>query len=399
MTWRAKQAPAKFRGVPFFVDGGERTGGRQAVVHEFPFSESAPYTEDLGMKGRGFTVDGYVIGAEYEAARDALLKALETPGPGELVHPYFGTRRVAVVTFRVSQRRTEGGFASFSIDFRETATKPENPSSTVDAKATLANKVKAAREGTKTSHVNTHTKQAYGGDLDLPSREQALVISAVAAMTETIERLPVDPQFHAAFSRFLEHSPEVSFSLVSEYVAAVFDTIFDTLTAALLTVTGPIDVSGAILAIYDFDPGTRPSAITPARALEQADFDSLHHLVQRLAISYASSAAAVQTFTSYEEAVRVRAAITDRIDQHVEGVTDDSYPFLSDLRGALVEALPGPDTDLPRIQTYTPPAVVPSLVLAHRLYGSLEREEDLIRRNRIRHPGFIAGELEVLTDG
>lgn len=398
--WRPKQGAARFRGVPFFVESGERTGGRQTAIHEFPFSEEAAFTEDMGLKGREFTVEGYVLGTEYEAARDALLSALESDqGPGELVHPYFGTRRVSVITFRLSQKRAEGGLATFSIDFRETSAQVTN-APVVDAPAVVKAKVAAAKVAVSAQIVATHSKAPYTGDIEFSSAELTASQNVVALMGTILDSASVDPHLRAAFDLVLAGDPSGAFDFQSEVMAAVFVDLFDALALALASSTAPINPSALILGLYDFNPGNRPPASTPNRIIERTDFDSLQHLVQRLAIIYATDALIAQAFVSYDEAIQLRSQVTDAIDRHVEEVSDDTFPALIDLRSSLTEAVPGDASDLPRIQRYTPPAVVPSLVLAHRLYGSLDREEDLIRRNGVRNPGFVpADEIEILSDG
>ena len=76
----------------------------------------------------------------------------------------------------------------------------------------------------------------------------------------------------------------------------------------------------------------------------------------------------------------------------------DAVLVQEQLRADLMRAVPGEDSDLPRLGIVTPPAMVPSIVLAHRLYGDTDREADLVTRNRIPRPGFIRGgePLEVL---
>lgn len=400
--WRPKQGAAKFRGVSFFVESGERSGGRQTVAHEFPYSEDAAYTEDLGLKGREFVVDGYVVGTEYELTRDALLKALETPGPGELIHPYFGTRRVAVVSFRVRQQRAEGGLAAFSITFRESSTKPAAPIATVDTSAVLAQRVSGARAATLAQMIAARTPQLAPFDIELllPS-EFAAVQAAATAMIEVIRAVPVSGLARAQFLAGIEADPVGTFANLSEYLFAAFDGYMALLEDAFSTVTGPIDAAGLFLDLYAFEPGPRPTATTPSGAEEQQNWDALVRVIQRLALTYAATAVAARSFDNYEDAEASRSAVTAVIDAHLEIATDDTFGAFTDLRSALVEAVPGPDTDLPHLQRYTPPAVVPSLLLVHRLYGDLQREEDVIRRNRLRHPGFVAAgvELEILSDG
>ena len=118
MSWRDRLAPASFRGVPFYVESSDYTTGRRTVEHEYPFKDDAPFTEDMGRSSRSISVDGYVLGEDYFTERDALLDALETSGPGELIHPYLGTINVAVGTVRVRESSKDGGIAFFNIDFR-----------------------------------------------------------------------------------------------------------------------------------------------------------------------------------------------------------------------------------------------------------------------------------------
>jgi prophage DNA circulation protein len=394
--WRPKQRPATFRGVPFHVDAGEQSGGRQTVNHEYPLSEAPDFTEDLGKKALDFTVECYVIGTEYEAARDALLSALEKPGPGELVHPYFGTRQVAVLTYRMRQQRADGGMATFSINFHETSATPATPTVTVDARGALAVKVAAANAAAKAQFGAVYGSAPFVGDFSRMESFEAL--QAVDAMTSILDALPIAPAARAAFALALTTSPAEGMTL-ADYIPSVFVTLFDALGVAFATVTGPINPAALFLRVFDFDPGTRPPGTAGSQALNQAKFDAIQRLVQRYAITYACAAASVQVFDSFDAAVETRNLIADVIDQHVEAVTDDSFGAITDLRAALVAAVPGPDSDLPSLQTYTPAVTVPSLVLSHRLYGDLEHEADMLARNRIGNPGFIAGgvPLEVLT--
>jgi prophage DNA circulation protein len=392
--WRKQQGPASFRGVPFFVGSGERSGGRQSVVHEYPKSESPAFTEDLGIKSRTFNVDGYVLGTEYVSARDALLTELEKEGPGELVHPYFGTRRVVVTGYRVRESRDTGGIASFSIDFTETSSGATLPEVTKDPGAELKVAVSAAKASSSASFLSNFTatvRTSVTGALN----------SATAAAGQVLDRVAVESQNMAAMRRSLDGVTSTASALTAApagLLASMLSVIEGTGTA-LLTVPGLVDPSGLLLSLFDFDSGTRPPDTTPSRQVERASFDALNNLVKRLAIVESAAIVTNQTFTTFDDAVRVRNAIVSKLDEHTEAVSDDTYPSLNALRAALVSAVPGETSDLPRIQEFTPVASVPSLVLAHRLYGDLKSEADLVARNRIEDPSELLGgvTLEVLS--
>jgi len=104
-------------------------------------------------------------------------------------------------------------------------------------------------------------------------------------------------------------------------------------------------------------------------------------------------------YDSYDDAVAVRAALTDRIDTMNETAPDDVYDELVQVRADVSDAVPGPTQSLAHLVTETPPITVPALVLTYRLYGNLFLTEDLISRNHVRYPGFVPGgqPLQVLS--
>jgi len=110
-------------------------------------------------------------------------------------------------------------------------------------------------------------------------------------------------------------------------------------------------------------------------------------------------------FESYDDAVAVRDDLAERIDAaafDMADVGDDAgYEALTTLRLALVRDVTQRGGSLDRLYSYTPPSSEPALVTAQRLYGDADRAQEIVDRNRVRHPGFVpAGAvLEVLTDG
>ena len=89
MGWREDYRQASFRGAAFFVASADSAYGRRVATHEHA-QRDVPFNEDMGRKVRAFTVDAYLLGPNYNVARDALIKACETPEAGTLVHPYRG---------------------------------------------------------------------------------------------------------------------------------------------------------------------------------------------------------------------------------------------------------------------------------------------------------------------
>lgn len=383
MSWRQRVQKASFRGVPFFVESDDFSGGRKGPVHEFP-GRDVPFREDLGRKARTFSVEGHVIGEDYFNQRDALIDALEAPGPATLVHPYYGRKYVAVTDFKFRTSSSEGGVVRFSIEFAETAPKASQPTAVTDTAAAVQTTATAARSAARTEFLASYVPSALITNVaSALSGATAVLSSAIAKVDMTVQALAVArhriENLTSAAGTLLQ-SPGVLFDAFSEVIHSITDT-------------------AALLNIYGFNPGVRPPSTTPEREQEQANFDALHRMVQRQAVIAAAEVAPSQAYDSYNSAALTRDAITALIDELAETVVDDAYPTFMQLRADLVSAVPGPVSDLAEIVTHTPLMSLPSLVLAHQLYGNLDLEADLVARNRIQHPAFVRGgrALEVLS--
>ena len=139
MAWQDRLLPGSFRGAPFHIEDHEYAGGRRVHVHEYPGRDDA-FPEDLGRRTRDYKIECYVIGPDYMAARDALLRACEAKGPGTLVHPYLGTRRAQCIEIRERESAKRGGMATFTLSFVDAGANryPAAEADTADAVAAAA---------------------------------------------------------------------------------------------------------------------------------------------------------------------------------------------------------------------------------------------------------------------
>src|SRR5690606_23861247 len=117
----------------------------------------------------------------YLAARDALIAALETAGPGELVHPYHGTRRVICSSFRVRESSRDGGMAVFSIEFEETDAQPAFPAAAIDGAALVEQSVVAARAAMEAEFTSVFDTEGQ------PAGALASLSAIVRSAAETLE--------------------------------------------------------------------------------------------------------------------------------------------------------------------------------------------------------------------
>ena len=115
--WRDRWQQASFRGAIFYSEHDARSGGRRLAIHSYP--KGGIYTEDMGHRVIRHPVTGYLIGPNYLGPRDDLINALETEGPGMLIHPLLGQMQVSCETYTVTETRERGGYCQFEMMFVE----------------------------------------------------------------------------------------------------------------------------------------------------------------------------------------------------------------------------------------------------------------------------------------
>lgn len=398
--WRDQvKRAATFRGVAFFVDAAEFTTGRRNATHKFPFREGAPYIEDTGIDGRTFPVEAFVVGDDYIDQRDDLLSALEKAGPGELVHPHYGARRVSVVgPVHVREGGQELGIARIQIMFAETVADPPQPTTTVAGTAAVAQSVTAAK-----SSASSAFQAAFSTAGKIYDGVVSVLKGATNALNSVTGAVGFLTQDAASFGRQVSDFANGSLALASTPGDLVTQAtgMFDQLKTFVLNAENVTDPLGVLLGIYGFNQGTpiTPPSPTVDRAIDASNSTAVATFLQRAVLLEAASMLPSLSFLSYEDAVASRARVVDLIDEQAETITDETFPEFMQLRADLVRAVPGDSSDLPHLLAYTPRATVPSIVLSHRLYGDVDGEADILARNKIRHPGFIMGavELEVLS--
>ena len=117
MSWEARYQKGSFRGVAFNTKDDSLRGGRRTVLHEYPMRD-VPYAQDLGRKARRYQINAVLVGDDYMDRRDALIGALETEGPGLLVHPYYGQLMVVLDgDYSVNQTTADGGMCTVGCTF------------------------------------------------------------------------------------------------------------------------------------------------------------------------------------------------------------------------------------------------------------------------------------------
>lgn len=416
MAWRDNYRAATFRGVGFFVATADSSHGRRQAVHETA-QRDIPYTEDLGRKSREFGITGYLLGKEYDVVREELIKACEQAGPGVLVHPYRGELTVVCRGLTVSESSEEGGKCTISMTFLE-AGEASYPSAKVDSVNAISEKGNEVTEAAKENFVSDFLTKGYPSFVADAATTQIKDLSDFLSSPEFI--VSSDIQAVSDYYDKVKSIGSDAFDLIQtpfEFANQVVDAI-----GSIRSAFGG-SAFGMLTSLYDqyfSSDDDEPATRTPSRQQVVTNARAVSELVRQSAISQAAVAAVVTQTTedvsnggtkttsaptkydSYESAITVRTELADRLDDESEATNNDLvYVALTDLRTAVIQAVPDPEQDLPRLATFSPRQTLPSLVVAYQLYGDAGRADDIVARNDPRRPGFLTGGqvLEVLANG
>lgn len=144
---------ASIRGVEFLLNTVDGKGGRRAIPREYPKRESG-WTEDNGAVLTNEQITGKLVGKDYLSKLRSLLDALNQPGTGEMIHPWWGVRTVQVgeVSHRLDNEEDGVAYVTFTV---WEAGKRLFPAAAIDTAATLGNAADAAQGATEQSFLDS----------------------------------------------------------------------------------------------------------------------------------------------------------------------------------------------------------------------------------------------------
>lgn len=392
---------ATYRRVPFFVEDSAISTGRRTQVIEFPLRDD-PYVEDLGRKARTISIQGYVIGDDYVVQRDALLSALEdTGGPGDLVHPYYGSMTAICSSVSVREHKLDGRMAVFSIELIETPQQPPSVVEDQDVSGLVSSQSDALLSAVSDELVSSYdvsgqpsfALQSLSSFAASAARRIATSLSGLSSLSTA-----------AAGAQELARLSAVTDSIVSSVatiirapssIVGTYRDAIDTLSSAVTD--APRDLMLALMDAYSIADEDLAPAVTATRRRERDNYAALSAAIRRVVMVQAARLLPSIAYTSVEDAVADRDAIVDQLNEQASIAEDTAYPYIVALRSILQSSIPG-DSVLARIIDRDERVSTNSIALSYRLYGSLDGEQDIIDRNSIDHPGRISGDIKVLSD-
>jgi prophage DNA circulation protein len=437
--WHTRLQTASFRGVPFGVIGSASEFGRRVAVHEYPYRDSV-WVEDLGRGPRrisliGFLVEGSVQygGGDVLAQRDRLVRACETAGEAELVHPTLGRKSVALLRFHVVERRREGRVFEITLDCVE-AGKLQFP----EGGATSLGLIETAADAVGAAAVLDFV-QTVGGLLKQGSAILRQIVSAVGVYVRAVFRLIDDAtnlynavrDLPGAFGRFIGGAKvqarrrgattafPATLPALKAATAARRATVAqagadamaqaNALTAASLP-TAAASVAALVSAAARATPNATdalrlltPLASTPPTGLSATPAAAATAtLARRAALAEVARAAARYEPPSHDQAVETRRRMVELIDAEMtragDAGQDQTYQALRALRAAVSVDLTERGASLTRRVVVSTARPQPALVLAQRLYQDPARSDELVEQSGAIHPAFLPVSFNALAE-
>lgn len=423
--WRDRLRDASFRGVPFSVEDDDASFGRRVQLHEYP-NRDKPYTEDLGRAARRLTINAYVIGGDYADQRNRLIAAVETNGPGTLVHPQYGEMQGSINgTVKVSHSSAEGRMARISFEFVEsgeltfpvagmaTAQRLDESGGLFDdaidsmfsafGLSGIPDFIQNDVIDDATAMINTVSDafkmvdsgvsaamRLLQGDLSVilmpPSAANDFVralqkawragdrlsgdTSDLVTMIKTLSGITLDPGLSPRGTWSTDSGSVVTQKTQSNLVAAAIRaTAISTATAAVTTLVQP-----------------RVSSAQNTATTSDSDIITVTHP----ALDGAQIASIASPPPNWDDLTDIRGALNAAIDQEQLRIGDDSlFQQISAMRTDLNRDISARLAQVERTAQRTPDDVLPALVLAAGWYDDAGRESDILTRNPVRHPGFV----------
>ncbi|MGL4710360.1 MAG: DNA circularization protein [Aeromonas veronii] len=374
MAWRDELRPGSFRGVPFLVESSDEKLGRRAVQTEYPGRDD-PYPEDMGRKAWADSLKIFVLGEDHLQQAARLKEAFNKFGPGELVHPYWGTMLVQVGEVSLSHTSREGGCSRFSVEVMEAGPQPA-PSSVPVTDAKLAASAEEA-QATLIDELAVRYNDAL--NLLVPVRGSVSTVLDAATQVRNIAALLADPM-----------------ALVDQLLADVYAMLgIPSSTSRRPSFNAYEGVSAErvqdVLSRLPAVESTRlvPANPTPSRLLQVMTQAQIMDLIQGSIVITSGLASSQVEYRDREQAADVQDTFEEALERVELKASDALYEALQQVKVDMVADLSGRGAGLPSVTRILPERTLPTLVHAYHLYQDATRADQLAARNNLENPLFV----------
>jgi prophage DNA circulation protein len=399
--------PGLFRGHTLhFVDASSEHG-RRVVEYLFPGVDAAAY-DDFGLLPQSVWVDALVIGDDYKSQVKALQRAFETPGPGQLIHPWLGPMMVmmdepAGISFSSREMRV----ARISARFKRVLPQAVITGLLSSLDESVASLISAARA--MISVVSSGISIMHSAAV---RRSARVLISAAASVEPEPDGNTLVPRIRAALASAVPETPAVYSSWLTEAAAGLTSVVEPSAVGAHQTAVSPPSArTKAAVAIL------LSSTLTDAARSAPSDADAALLLgAAGELLAGAARQTAYADFSSRPDATGYRTRLVDALAsliEQTETIEAETYQSaVSELirsarrvSAAIVIEIHEVVGRLPGVLSFSAGRPQDAWQVAQHVAGDRPSQIedvylDIVLRNRPNHPAMLeAGRVEVLEIG
>ncbi|MCY7262719.1 DNA circularization protein [Pseudomonas protegens] len=399
-TWREQLQPASFRGVPFHVESESTPVGRRTQVHEFP-QRNKPFVEDLGEQTRVIKFSAFVVGEDCFFQRDNLLHALNQPGPGTLVHPWYGQMYGTATDCSAGHAWTEGGVTRFELLFVESGEKGypvgvPNTARQLEAENESLLDSAIARYKAAMALVNKARLSIVALQNGLAG-VQMFIQQEISQITGLVSSVATLADMVANFPEGLADMLKAQFSSMGAD--------FDRFSLSRKDASGKVDGARGIAALPAPAGGAATvAAVTATRELvrDVLIIDALRTVSAMPVLQQPVPLPGVPTLEQQvaapvarpevpatDDVVALRDAISAEIWAAQLIAPYGHFERLGSARKLVRAHLAAVAVAGVRLVEVTPKQTIPAVVLAYQQFGDASRADEIVTRNGIAHPGFL----------
>lgn len=392
MALRDELLQASFRGVQFLVDSSSIAGGRKTSTHEYPNSDKR-FVEDLGLLNKTFTMQATITGANYKLRRDALIQALETNGPGILIHPFFGVQNVVAKPYTLEERMTELGEARFTLVFEnaQEAILPKNVTGTISNIFASVNQAIALVKTLITQGLQITTADNY---LDALSKTNDFIGTTAVLTNEYLSDIDGFNTFAKDLRSFADNSSSIltQSSVLADNIASTFTSLDDAMST-------PTDAKNIFQDQFTYGDNDITINLKDSKSIEkERNRAILNGSIQTLALLMNYRNVVQINYKTVNEIDEERNILDEQFDKIIsnEAINRSDTSALITARNQVRQFFDNAALQAFRIETFETKRTTIT-ELTYRLYGNIDNTQDLINLNGLRDIQNVEGELEILT--
>ena len=405
-TWRDQMLPASFRGIDFLIPQASVPVGMKVQLHEFP-QRDEPFAEQLGKQAQVHRLVCWIIGDDCFERRDKFMEAVQTPGAGELVHPWLGRMQVKAGEAELTHDFKQGGMAAFAVTFypdiplKFPAAKVNTQQQVVKASDSLLGsalaRYKSAMAKVDQARLGlARLRNSLSGVYTVIQQQFSSIVGVFTNLTGFVQSLMNSPDslsslFSSYFSEFSvdDYLGDDSGSSYRNSVAIATQQTEAVASIDTVNQAGGVDAAAASQATANLVQ----DALLVQVALIISEMPVASQPVSTVTVSSVEQQA-VQPIVRQEvpvadDVIELRDNLNEAIFQASLKADPEHYMVLNTLRQTIVKHLTAVAESGVRLVEITPPETLSALVLAYRRFGDATRESEVVQRNRLRHPGFV----------